>query len=96
MSDGPPAPAGSAEGGPLGEDQGTEPGAGPRAAAPPTKRELGLATATVVVGFAILVACLLVFGTVAEGVRVAGRLRCSTRGRPRSSTGCRRPPWTWR
>ncbi len=68
MSDGPPAPAGSPEGGPLGEDQGTQPGAGP-AAPTPTKRELGLATATVVVGFAILVACLLVFGTVAEGIR---------------------------
>jgi undecaprenyl-diphosphatase len=70
VSDEPAAPPGSAEGGPLGEDKGTDPGAGP-ATAPkaPTAPQLGLATATVVVGFAILVACLLVFGTLAEGVR---------------------------
>jgi undecaprenyl-diphosphatase len=68
--DAPAAPAGSAEGGPLGEDKGHEPGAAPVAAAPPrTKRELGLATATVVIGFAILVACLFVFGSLAQDVR---------------------------
>ena len=70
MSDGPPAPAGSAEGGPLGEDQGTEPGSGATPKAPPrTARDLGLATATVVVGFGILTACLLVFGSLAQDVR---------------------------
>ena len=70
MSDGPPAPAGSAEGGPLGEDQGTEPGSSATPKAPPrTARDLGLATATVVVGFGILTACLLVFGSLAQDVR---------------------------
>ena len=70
MSDGPPAPAGSPEGGPLGEDPGTEPGRGAMASGPPrTARELGLATATVVVGFGILTACLVAFGSLAEDVR---------------------------
>ena len=70
VSDGPEAPAGSAEGGPLGEDEGNEPGHGPTTPAQPrTKRELGLATATVVIGFAILAACLFVFGSLAQGVR---------------------------
>jgi undecaprenyl-diphosphatase len=66
----PAAPAGSAEGGPLGEDKGNEAGAAAVTQAPPrTKRELGLATATVVIGFAILVACLFVFGSLAQDVR---------------------------
>ena len=39
------------------------------AASCPSAPELGLATATVVVGFAGLTACLLVLGSVAEGVR---------------------------
>ena len=70
VSEGPEAPAGSAEGGPLGEDAGNEPGHGPSTAPqPPTKRELGLATATVLIGFAILAACLFVFGSLAEDVR---------------------------
>jgi undecaprenyl-diphosphatase len=70
MSVRPPAPAGSPEGGPLGEDQGSEPGRAPSAPAQPrTARELGLATATVVVGFGILTACLVVFGSLAEDVR---------------------------
>jgi len=70
VSDGPPAPAGSPEGGPLGEDPGTEPGRGAMASGPPrTARELGLATATVVVGFGILTACLVAFGSLAEDVR---------------------------
>jgi undecaprenyl-diphosphatase len=70
MSERPPAPAGSPEGGPLGEDQGTERGRAPSAPAQRrTARELGLATATVVVGFGILTACLVVFGSLAEDVR---------------------------
>ena len=53
MSDGPPDPAGAPRADPLGADQGTS-----RATDPPRRpgrrprRELGLATATVVVGFA--------------------------------------------
>jgi undecaprenyl-diphosphatase len=72
VSDGPPAAAGSPEGGPLGEDQGREPGRAPSAVArPPAQaaRELGLATGTVVVGFGILTACLVVFGSLARDIR---------------------------
>jgi undecaprenyl-diphosphatase len=58
------------EGGPLGKDEGRGPADGPAAPPqPPTAPELGLATATVVVGFAGLTACLIVLGSVAEGVR---------------------------
>ncbi len=69
MSDGSGDPVGG-EGGPLGADTGQAPAGGSitssqRLSAP----ELGLATATVVVGFAGLTACLVVFGSVAEGVR---------------------------
>lgn len=41
----------------------------PAAPAPPAPREVGLATITVVAGFAVLVACLVVLGSIAEGVR---------------------------
>jgi membrane-associated phospholipid phosphatase len=41
----------------------------PAAPAPPATREVGLATITVVAGFAVLVACLVVLGSIAEGVR---------------------------
>jgi undecaprenyl-diphosphatase len=65
-----PAPAGSAKGGPLGEDQGTEAGEAQGVGTPPrTARELGLATATIVVGFGILTACLVVFGSLAGDIR---------------------------
>ena len=70
VTEGPEAPAGSAQGGPLGEDAGNERGRAPGTTSRPrTARELGLATATVVVGFAILTACLLVFGSLAQDVR---------------------------
>ena len=69
MSNEPEAPAGSAEGGPLGEDAGKEPGTPVATAPSATKRELGLATATVFIGFAILAACLFVFGSLAQDVR---------------------------
>jgi len=69
MSNEPVAPAGGAEGGPLGEDARKEPGPPVATPPPPTKRELGLATATVLIGFAILVACLFVFGSLAQDVR---------------------------
>ena len=69
MSDGSGEPVGG-ESGPLGADTGGEPAAGQVATPPPpTPRELGLATATVVVGFAGLTACAIVLGSVAEGVR---------------------------
>ena len=70
MSDGAGEPVGG-EGGPLGADTGGEP-VEVRSRTPARRhsaRELGLATATVVVGFAGLTACLVVFGSVAEGVR---------------------------
>ena len=69
MSDGSGDPVGG-EGGPLGADTGQAPADGSIAPAQrPSAPELGLATATVVVGFAGLTACLVVFGSVAEGVR---------------------------
>ena len=69
-TDGRPAPPGSPEGGPLGEDQGGEPGRASGPVAPRrSTRELGLATGTVVVGFGILTACLVVFGSLARDVR---------------------------
>ena len=69
MSDGSGDPVGG-EGGPLGADTGRAPVDGSIAPAQrPSAPELGLATATVVVGFAGLTACLVVFGSVAEGVR---------------------------
>jgi undecaprenyl-diphosphatase len=54
------------EAGPLGSAAATP---APVAPAPPAPREVGLATITVVTGFAILVACLVVLGSIAEGVR---------------------------
>ena len=58
------------EAGPLGADTGRAPGDGSIVSPQrPSTPELGLATATVVVGFAGLTACLVVFGSVAEGVR---------------------------
>ena len=70
MTEGPPAPAGSAEGGPLGGDPGQDPASGQGAPVTPgTARQLGLATATVVIGFAILTACLIVFGSLARDIR---------------------------
>ena len=70
MSDGSTAPATGTDAGPLGADPGNEPGDGPVAPPqPPTAPELGLATATVVIGFAGLTACVIVLGSIAEGVR---------------------------
>ncbi len=70
MTDGSGETAISGEGGPLGADAGDESGAGPDAPTQaPSAPELGLATATVVVGFAGLTASLVVLGFVAEGVR---------------------------
>ncbi|HLY14958.1 MAG TPA: phosphatase PAP2 family protein [Candidatus Limnocylindrales bacterium] len=54
------------EAGPLGTAAATPAPAAPAAPAP---REVGLATITVVSGFALLVACLVVLGSIAEGVR---------------------------
>jgi undecaprenyl-diphosphatase len=70
MSPGSIDPAVGDEGGPLGADMARTSADG--SIAPPQRPstpELGLATATVVVGFAGLTACLVVFGSVAEGVR---------------------------
>jgi membrane-associated phospholipid phosphatase len=69
VTDAPPAPAESPEGGRLGDDQGREPGREADLVATPRARELGLATATVVVGFGILTACLVVFGSLARDIR---------------------------
>jgi undecaprenyl-diphosphatase len=57
------------DGGPIGAEPGQGASGGPASPQVPTKPEVGLATATVVVGLAGLVACLVVLGTVAEGVR---------------------------
>ncbi len=54
------------EAGPLGTGATTP---APPAPAPPAPREVGLATITVVSGFAVLVACLVVLGSIAEGIR---------------------------
>jgi membrane-associated phospholipid phosphatase len=54
------------EAGPLGTAAATPAPASP---APPAPREVGLATITVVTGFAFLIACLVVLGSIAEGVR---------------------------
>lgn len=54
------------EAGPLGTAAATPTPATP---APPATREVGLATITVVAGFAVLVACLVVLGSIAEGIR---------------------------
>jgi membrane-associated phospholipid phosphatase len=55
-----------AEAGPLGTAAGTP---APMPATPPPAPELGLATITVVAGFAVLVASLFVLGSIAEGIR---------------------------
>lgn len=55
-----------AEAGPLGTAAGTP---APTPATPPPAPELGLATITVVAGFAVLVASLFVLGSIAEGIR---------------------------
>ena len=54
------------ESGPLGTATGVP---APDAPVAPPARELGLATITVVSGFALLVACLVVLGSIAEGIR---------------------------
>jgi undecaprenyl-diphosphatase len=57
---------------PLGEAGPLGPGAtapAPPVPAAPAPREVGLATITVVSGFAVLVACLVVLGSIAEGIR---------------------------
>jgi membrane-associated phospholipid phosphatase len=54
------------EAGPLGTAAATP---APGVPTPPATREVGLATITVVAGFAVLVACLVVLGSIAEGVR---------------------------
>ena len=54
------------EAGPLGTGATTP---APPAPAAPAPRDVGLATITVVSGFAILVACLVVLGSIAEGIR---------------------------
>jgi membrane-associated phospholipid phosphatase len=55
-----------AEAGPLGTAAATP---APTPATPPPAPELGLATITVVAGFAVLVASLFVLGSIAEGIR---------------------------
>jgi len=62
----PPAEPPLGEAGPLGTAAAAP---APAAPAPPATREVGLATITVVAGFAVLVACLVVLGSIAEGVR---------------------------
>ncbi len=70
MSQGPANGTVGGEAGPLGPDPGSGSATGPTAPPLlPSAPELGLATATVVVGFASLTACLVVLGSVAEGVR---------------------------
>jgi len=70
VSEGPDDRGATGEGGPIGADTGDDAGTGrsPQPQ-PPSAPQLGLATATVVVGFAGLTASLFVFGFVAQGVR---------------------------
>ncbi len=60
-----PGPGSASAGGRRGADLGRA----SKVVAPGTARELGLATATVVIGFAILTACLVVFGSLARDIQ---------------------------